>query len=454
MFGASTSSFQVEGGTGEDDRGISNYDCFPKKPGITDFSVASDHYHRMEEDVALMAEIGLDCYRFSVSWVRIMPDGKTVNEKGLRFYDRLIDALTAARITPILTIYHFEYPQALLNRYGGWLSRESIDDYLALARLLFIRYGNRVKHWVSINEQDHLLKIPERMGFPAELNGVEYERKAQLANYHLCLAAALVNRLCHELVPGAFIGPAANPLQAIPASSKPEDYLAAMAYNELECNYILELNCRGRYVPLYWKYLCDRGIQPDTREEDMKILRDNPPNFIGINYYTSITVEASEAGKIQCRGRGIMLQELPGVYRTRENKKLPVSEWGWPIRPEGIKIAIMELYHRYQLPILVTENGLGNRDRPENGAIHDDYRIDYLRAHLHEIKECIDLGYPVLGWCPWSFIDLVSGREGMGKRYGFVYVNRDNNDLKDLGRYKKDSFYWYQRVIAERGRYI
>ena len=452
LFGAGTSSFQVEGGVNEGGRGIAVHDLKKPKKGITDFSVASDHYHRYEEDIELMKELGLNSYRFSISWVRILPDGKTINEEGLAFYDRLIQKLIDSGIEPVVTIYHFEYPKALVNKYKGWLSRESIDDYVNFAKILFSSYGDRVRYWLTINEQDHLLKIPERIGFPEEMTGLEYERNAQLANYNMCIAGARVTKLCHEMIPGAKIAPIINPMPAIPASNIPDDLIASMEFNELSAYYMLDLNCRGKYSPVYRKYLEDRDILPDINDEDMKLMRDNPPDFIAINYYMNQTVAASNNKEINLRGREVFVPEEAGIYKIVENEHVPQTDWGWNICPEGLKIAIMEIYNRYELPMLITENGLGAYDRPENGEIHDNYRIDYISRHLSQIKDCISMGFPVFGYSAWSFIDLVSGREGMDKRYGFVYINRDNDDLKDWSRIKKDSYYWYKKIIAERGQ--
>ena len=437
LFGAGTSSFQVEGGIKEGGRGTAVHDLKKPKKGITDFSVASDHYHRFEEDIDLMKELGLDSYRFSISWTRILPDGKNINEEGVEFYNRLIQKLTDSEIKPIVTIYHFEYPKALVDNYKGWLSRESIDDYVNFAGILFENYGDRVKYWLTINEQDHLLKIPERIGFSEEMTGLEYERNAQIANYNMCVAGARVVKLCHEMIPDAKIAPVVNPMPAIPASNLPADLIASIEFNELATYYILDLNCRGEYSPVYRKYLEDRDIFPQINDEDMKLMRDNPPDFIAVNYYMNQTAADSDKEEINLRGRGVFVSEEEGIYKIVKNEHIPQTDWGWNICPEGLKIAVMDIYSRYQLPMFITENGLGAYDRLEDGKIHDDYRIDYISRHLSQIKDCIGMGYPVFGYSAWSFIDLVSGREGMDKRYGFVYVNRDNNDLKDMSRIKK-----------------
>ena len=451
MFGAATSSFQVEGAVREKGRGIAVHENMEKVDGICDFSIASDHFHRLDEDVELMKELGLNSYRLSISWTRVFPDGKNFNEEGIEFYDELIDKLVAANIEPIVTIYHFEYPQALVDKYGGWLSIESIDDYLLLASFLFERYKDKVRYWISINEQDHIVKIVQRLGLSNDIAGMEYENAAQIANYHMCIAAAKATALCHQIIPGSMIGPAVNPMPAIAASNNPKDTVAAMEFEELNYFYLLDLYCRGDYSPFYSKYLADRDIKILTNEEDMKILKDNPPDFIGVNYYMNQTIAASNNEEILLRGKDVIVKEEAGIYEIVLNSNVKRSDWGWHICPEGIMISIAKIYNRYLLPMLITENGLGAYDEVIDGMINDDYRINYLKDHLGQVKNCIGLGYPVIGYCAWSFIDLVSGREGMDKRYGLVYVNRDNEDIKDLRRIKKKSFYWYQKVISERG---
>uniref|UniRef100_UPI00403F7738 glycoside hydrolase family 1 protein n=1 Tax=Candidatus Enterococcus willemsii TaxID=1857215 RepID=UPI00403F7738 len=451
LFGAATSAFQVEGAADVDGRGIAVHDIQPKKKGITDFSVASNHYHHYQEDIALMKELGLKAYRLSLSWVRIMPDGKTINPAGIDFYKKLLDEVTANGMEPIVTIYHFEYPQALVGRYGGWASREAIDDFERFAEVLFENFGDKVKYWLTINEQDHLLKIPSRLGISEEIEGKDYLKLAEQMNYHMCVATARVIKLCHELLPHAQIGPVINPMYAIPNSNRPEDTLAAMEFNELSTYYITELHCRGRFAPLHWKYMEDRDILPEIESEDMELMRNNTPDFLGMNYYLNQTVATNKKEQFSYHEKTVFIQEEPGIYEITTNDNITQTDWGWNICPEGMKLAIMDFYNRYQLPILVTENGLGAYDVLENNQVEDDYRIEYIHNHLSQIKDCLGLGYPVLGYCAWSFIDLVSGREGMDKRYGFVYVNRDNEELKDMRRIKKKSFYWYQTIINERG---
>ncbi|MFK4341075.1 MULTISPECIES: glycoside hydrolase family 1 protein [unclassified Paenibacillus] len=453
LFGGSSSAFQAEGAYNQYGRGLSVIDMLPRNDKLADYKVAVDHYHRFEEDIKLMYEAGLRAYRFSMSWSRILPEGNgEINTEGIEFYNKVINLLLKYKIEPVVTIYHFDYPQGLVDQYGGWLSRQSIEDYVNYAAVLFKHFGDRVKYWLTINEQDHVIHLPERLGIKEKLSDKEFDKIAHQVSYHMCAATAKAIKLCHEMVEGGKIGPAMNPMFGVPASMKPEDALAAMEYNEIASFYLLDMHCKGIFSPVYKKYLIDRGIFPQVEEADLEEMRNNPPDYIGVNYYMAKTIEHSSKNEIQYRGSGVIKQEEAGIYKIVDNPYTPVTEWGWEICAPGLKMAIMEIFNRYNIPVLITENGLGAFDElTEDKQIHDEYRIEYLSAHLKELKECIDMGYPVIGYCLWSFMDLISGHDGMGKRYGLVYVNRSNSDLMDLARIKKKSYHWYANVIATNG---
>lgn len=454
LFGASSSAIQFEGALYEDGRGRSVIDEYQFTENITDYSQGSDHYHRWKEDIRLAHEAGLKSYRFSISWTRILPSGRdVVNEKGLQFYNDLIDELVSYGIEPVITTYHFDYPQGLVDAYGGWIDRQSIDDYVAYCRLLFETYGDRVKYWLTINEQDHVIRIPSRMG----LTGKEaaYDRLRYQANHHMCVASAKVFALCHELCPQALIGPALSYQPIYPASSKPEDVMAASDMETLFMTYMCELHCKGMYPVRLWKYLTDRGIEPVIEAGDMELMRDNRPDYLGINYYASGCVQFDPVTQEHPLGRiegHLMPIAEHGIFRVMKNESLPVTKFGWSIDAQGLSYSLINLYERYNLPLMITENGLSYPDELENGTVEDEYRIDYIREHLLAIRQAINIGVEVLGYNLWSFIDLISGHQGFKKRYGLVYVNRDDFDLKDMKRYKKKSFDWYQNVITQRGK--
>ncbi len=455
LWGASTSAFQVEGASEKDGKGLSVIDMMKKNPTITDFSVASDHYHRFKEDVALMAELGLNVYRFSIAWTRIFPNGNgEINEKGVAFYNELIDELVKHQIEPLVTIYHFDYPQSLVDQYGGWISRQSIEDFHAYAEFLFKTYGDRVKYWLTINEQDHVVRIPSRLGLTGD-DRYEQMKLGYQANHHMCVATARVIETFYRLGLKGKIGPAVSYSMVHPASSKPEDVLASKDAMLIKHNYLLDLHCYGEYSKPFQKYLNDRHYMPRMEAGDLELMKQNPPTMIGVNYYFSETVQAfpaSEEFPIGYQKEALLAEAEAGVFQVVPNERLQATDWGWEIDPIGLRLTLRELHERYRLPIIITENGLGAYDELEEGdVVQDDYRISYLNEHIKQVKLALNDGVDVLGYCAWTFMDVVSGRNGMDKRYGFVYVNRENFDLKDMRRIKKKSFHWYQKVIQTNG---
>lgn len=453
LFGASSSAIQFEGAIHEDGRGRSVIDDYKFTDNITDFKQGSDHYHHWQEDVRLAYEAGLKSYRFSIAWTRILPDGKgEINPAGIKFYNDLIDELVKYGIEPIVTIYHFDYPQALVDAYGGWIKRESIDDFVNYCRILFEAYGDRVKYWLTINEQDHVIRIPSRLG----LTGKEpnYDKMRYQANHNMCVASAKVFQLCHAMCPKAQIGPALSYQPIYPASSKPEDVMAASDMETLFMNYMCELHCKGVYPVRLWKYLTDRGIEPEIEVDDMTCMKENKPDFLGINYYASGCVQydpITDTHKLGHVEGHLMPVAEHGIFRVVKNENLEQTKFGWAIDAQGLAYSLIQLYERYNLPLMITENGLGYPDQLINETVEDDYRIEYIRAHLKAVNEALNIGVEVIGYNLWSFIDLISGHQGFNKRYGLVYVNRDEFDLKDMKRFKKKSFYWYKEVIKQKG---
>lgn len=454
LWGAGTSSFQVEGAANKYGKGISVIDKIPNNPDITDFEIASDHYHKMKEDVKLMSELGLKVYRFSIAWTRILPNGNgEMNKEGIEFYHRLIDELHKYDIEPLVTMYHFDYPQTLVDQYGGWIDRKSIDDYHSYASLLFDEYGEKVKYWLTINEQDHVVRIPTRLGLYND-DQDELLRLGFQANHHMCVATAKVIETFRERGYDGKIGPAVSYSMIHPASSSPEDMLAYKDAMLIKNNYLLDIHCHGTYSLPFRKYLEERSFMPVIEEGDMELIRHNPPTMIGVNYYYSETVEAfpvSEDYPFGYRKKALLPKAESGIFKVVENKKLEATDWGWEIDPVGLRLTMRELNDRYGLPIIITENGMGAYDKLVEGEVNDDYRIDYLSKHIAELKKALNDGVTILGYSSWTFMDVVSGRNGMSKRYGFVYVNREDFDLKDMRRIKKKSFYWYKNVIQSNG---
>lgn len=455
LWGASTSAYQVEGAVAEDGKSPSIIDMYEHPEDVADFSVASDHYHRYREDIAMFAEMGLKAYRFSIAWTRVLPGGTgDVNAKGLEFYGNLIGECRKYGIEPIVTMYHFDLPYCLEEK-GGWLNRDTIDAFVNYAKVLFEHFGREVKYWLTINEQNTMILHPGAIGLP---KSGEFPSKKVMyqQNHHMMLAQAKVMKLFHQMVPEGMIGPALNLTAMYPATCRPEDAIAAHNWEVLRCWNFADVPVYGWYHPLAWEYMKDRDLTPDVADGDREILENAKPDFIAMNYYSTATIAASrgDASDVAARAgdQQIMLGEQ-GVYRPAENEYVGKTQYGWVVDPVGFRYTLRKTYERYRLPILITENGIGAPDTlEEDGSVHDAYRIDFIREHLHQMKLAITDGVDMLGYCPWAAIDVVSTHQGYRKRYGFIYVDRDEFELKELKRHRKDSFYWYQNVIRENGK--
>lgn len=463
LWGSASSAYQIEGAWDEDGKGPSNWDQFVRIPGKTfkgtTGDTAVDHYHRYKEDIRLMAEMGLKAYRFSVSWARIFPNGRgEVNEKGIQFYSNLIDELIKHRIEPILTIYHWDLPQALQDEYGGWESREIIRDFTNYAVTLYKHFGDRVKYWVSLNEQN----IFTNFGYRTALHppGVKDEQLFHQVNHHANLANASAIKEFRNYVPDGKIGPSFAYSPSYPASAKPEDIVAAENAEELNAHWWMDVYAWGTYPQVAWRYLERKGLAPTIEDGDLELLKEGKPDFMGLNYYQTTTFEKNpldgvSEGKMNTSGKKGSTEDsgVPGLYKTVKNEHLERTNWDWNIDPTGLRIALRRITNRYELPILISENGLGEYDKLEEGDIvNDDYRIDYLRVHLKATQEAISDGVDVIGYCTWSFTDLLSWLNGFQKRYGFVYVNQHEEGEHDLRRIKKKSYHWYKEVIETNGK--
>lgn len=455
LWGASTSAYQVEGGWNADGKGLSVIDTREHLPeGTSDYTVASDHYHRFAEDVALFKEMGLTAYRFSISWTRLIPQGTgEVNQAGVAFYHRLIDALLEAGIEPVVTMYHFDLPAAL-DEIGGWGNRDTIDAFVEYARLLLAEYGSKVRTWLTINEQNMMILHGEAVGNTGK-SGAAGKKALYQQNHHMFLAQARAMALCHGMLPEAKIGPAPNIVAIYPATCAPADVVTADDWDAVRNLLYLDLAVRGRYNDLAWRYLAARGLTPEIQDGDMEILQAAHPDFIALNYYATQTVGApsgDESDLAARKGDQQIIRGEVGFYRAVKNEHLPTNAFGWEIDPVGLRTTLRRLWDRYHLPLLITENGLGAFEEPgEDGIVHDDYRIDYYRRHIEQLQLAVTDGVGLMGYCPWTAIDLVSTHSGVAKRYGFIHVNRTDDDLRDLARTPKDSFHWYRRVIASNG---
>ncbi len=454
LWGASTSAFQCEGASDIDGRGPIAYDLNKPIKGTTDFKVASDFYHHYKQDIALLKELGLKTFRFSISWSRILPNGKgAINQKGLNFYASVIDECLKNNIEPLVTMYHFDMPSAL-EKLGGWGNPDSKNWFKDYAKILFENYGDKVKYWLTINEQNVMIYLAEKyhtLVFSKDVKNITQEIYQQ--NHHMLVAQAMVFDLCHKMCPNAKIGPAPNISYVYPATCKPEDTIAAQNYNALRNWLYLDVAVNGEYNEIVYTWLKQKNALPIFDKDDDQILKRGKPDFIGFNYYNTLTCEHDDGNKPlsqasdQQSARG-----ESGMFRGCPNSNLNKTNFGWEVDPVGLRVTIREIYARYHLPMIITENGIGAKEElTSDNTVCDLYRIEYYKEHILQMHLAIEDGCEMLGYCPWSAIDLISTHQGFQKRYGFIYVNRDEFDLKDLKRYKKDSFYWYKKVIETNG---
>lgn len=461
LWGASSSAYQIEGASCEDGKGPSCQDVKELPEGTASLDLAVDHYHHFREDIRLMAEMGFKVYRFSVAWTRILPEGTgEINQKGIDFYNQIIDECIKYHIEPLITLFHFDMPAALDQR-GSWSNPDSSDWFAYFSKVCFEAFGDRVKLWLTINEQNFLTLMGPQIGTQV-LTG-EFDNELQEVyqqNHHMMVAQAKAMILCHKLVPDGKIGPAPNISLVYPATCKPEDVIASQNFNAIRNWLYLDMAVYGIYNAIVWSYLEENNALPVFQSGDEEILKAGKPDMIGFNYYRSTTVEAFEAdldAAIETDNsfadQVLSGRDTPGVFRVLQNDYLPKTEFKWEIDPVGFRATAREITSRYHLPLVVTENGLGAYDKlTEDGKIHDQYRIDYLRAHIQQMQNAITDGCEFIGYCPWSAVDLVSTHEGIRKRYGFIYVDLDDEGNGSLKRYPKDSFNWYKKVIASNGK--
>ena len=455
LWGAATAAYQVEGGHDADGKGPSIWDVFSHIPGATwqdtNGDVAVDHYHRMQEDVALMAEMGLQSYRFSISWPRLLPKGRgDVNEAGVKFYSDLIDALLAHNIVPMITLYHWDLPQALQDE-GGWEARSTAEAFEEYARLCYDRFGSRVRLWATFNET--IVFIGHGYITGSHPPSVTDPARAIQACHHVFIAHALAVKAFRQSAIKGEIG-FVNVLQPhTPLTRQPEDVAAAELADAIHTHWFYDPVLKGEYPAALLDAAQQRWGVPRFAPDDDHLLRENRCDFIGLNYYRRETVVANP-GETHTQsnhsGDSNSGHEFgfKGLFKFVRNPDGVYTDWDWEIWPQGLTDGIMQIKARYgDIPIYITENGLGAKDPIIDGEIVDDPRIDYLRMHVEAMADAMAQGADVRGYYPWSFIDLLSWLNGYKKQYGFVYVDHDNN----LARKRKKSFFWYQQLIASRG---
>jgi 6-phospho-beta-glucosidase len=455
LWGGAVAANQLEGNFQADGKGLSTADVSPNgimSPpdySMKDFNLyheGIDFYNTYKEDIALFAEMGFKAFRFSIAWTRIFPNGDELhpNEKGLAFYDNVIDELLKHKIEPVVTISHYEMPLHLVREYGGWKNRKLVEFYERYAKTLFDRYHEKVKYWMTFNEINVLLHAPFTGGGLIFEDGKKYEQDIYQAAHHQFLGSALAVKAGHEINPDLQIGCMIASMITYPYTSKPEDMFAA-TQQDRKTLFFSDVQSRG-YYPSYMKnYWIENGIEIKMEDGDLEILREHTVDYIGFSYYMSF-VASTDPEHLKQQASGNLLAGIKNPY-------LKASEWGWQIDPVGLRTVCNQLYDRYEKPLFIVENGLGAVDVvEEDGSIQDDYRIDYLRAHIAEMKKAIGDGVDLIGYTSWGPIDLVSASTAeLKKRYGFIYVDRDSEGKGSNKRLKKKSFNWYKNVIGSNG---
>ena len=469
LWGGATAANQYEGAWNVDGKGISTAEVVKKAQKRTDMDLGNitmadieaaiadptdkeypkrrgvDFYHRFEEDIALMAELGIKTFRLSLAWTRIFPNGDETepNEAGLAFYDRVFDTMRKHNIEPLVTLSHYESPIHLTVTRNGWADRATIADFNRFTETVFRRYKGKVKYWLTFNEINS-----GAFGFHA--TGVvdaelPYDEQLQLryqALHHQFVASAIATKQLHEIDPEAKIGAMLARMQTYAATPNPVDVRAAQVADDLNL-FFTDVQVRGEYPEFMNRYFADHHIKLTMAADDEALLKAHTVDFLSFSYYMTTVTKADEGE-----------QELIGNLATGgRNPYLEASDWGWQIDPVGLRISLNEMWDRYRVPLFIVENGLGAVDEiAEDGQIHDQYRIDYLRKHIEQMREAILDGVQLMGYTMWGIIDLISfSTSEMSKRYGVVYVDQDDAGNGSLDRMKKDSFSWYQKVIATNG---
>ena len=468
MWGGATAANQFEGGWNEGGRGVSVADHMTNGTNTRPRQItrdlqddlyypnhkASDFYHHYKEDIALMKEMGYKVYRMSISWSRIFPTGieQQPNEEGLAFYDAVFEELHKAGIEPLVTISHYENPYYLTEQFNGWVDRRLVDYYLHYCETIFNRYKGKVHYWLTFNEINagmYPFGIYSGLGIlnkgTTNMNDqVDIPQQRFQALHHQFLASAKAVQLGHSIDPKNRIGCMVAITPNYAYSANPEDQIKNQQSWQY-CNYYCgDVQVRGAYPAFAKRIWAENGVTVEMQPGDAEILRNGTVDFFSFSYYMSGCVSTDET----------LLRTNGNLFGGVKNPYLNASDWGWQIDPIGLRYTLNVLYDRYQKPLFIAENGLGAFDTLEaDGSIHDPYRIDYLRAHIEQMKKAVEEdGVDLMGYTPWGCIDLVSASTGeMAKRYGFVYVDADDSGNGTFKRYKKDSFYWYKKVIETNG---
>lgn len=475
LWGGATAANQFEGGWNEGGKGLSVPDVMsggtktaPRH--ITDGILpeyhypsheAVDFYHHYKEDIALYGEMGFKCFRMSINWARIYPHGDEAepNRSGLNFYRSVFEECRKYGIEPLVTLSHYELPYYLAKEYGGWTNKKLIDLFFRYCETVFTEYKGLVRYWLTFNEINTLVMgtFGNIMGGGILPSGKDVEvgtavsvdeswddpQKRYTALHHQLVASAKAVKAAHSIDPDNKVGCMILGRASYPYTCNPDDVLKAQQVMRKANYYCGDVQVRGAYPSFAEKIWREEGVSVEVTAEDAEILKNGTVDFFTFSYYSSTT--ATDDPTVPIASGNMM--------RGPANPYLKNSAWGWSIDPKGMRYYLNEVYDRYQIPVMIVENGLGAEDVVESdGKIHDPYRIDYLREHIRQMEKAVEDGVDLMGYTVWGCTDLVSASTGeMAKRYGLVYVNKDNNGKGDLKRSRKDSFFWYKKVIASNG---
>ena len=468
LWGGATAANQYEGAWDVDGKGVSIPDLctngthtVPKRVtnGFEEDTLypsheATDFYHHYKEDIALFAEMGFKTFRLSIAWTRIFPTGmeEKPNEKGLAFYDAVFDECRKYGIEPLVTISHYEMPYALVEKYNGWASRECVDFYVRYCEAIFERYKDKVKYWLTFNEINSgtmvmgaTLSLGVIKDYFGPMMGVKDDPQVRFqALHHQFVASAKVVKLAHEKYPQFRMGNMICFITMYPSTCHSDDILEAQQKMRMVNWFCSDVQVRGAYPAYADRFFEELGITIQQEAGDDELLKEGVVDFYTLSYYMSNCIGNATGNAKTVEGN---------IVVGLKNPYLEASDWGWQIDPKGLRYSLNAIYDRYQIPIMVVENGLGAKDVKEaDGSVHDGYRIDYLKKHIEQMKEAVADGVDLIGYTPWGCIDLVSASTGeMAKRYGFIYVDKYDDGTGTLARSKKDSFYWYQNVIKTNG---
>lgn len=462
LWGGAIAANQAEGGYLEDGKGLTTVDMIPHGKNRMYVKLgdmypvefiegenypsheAIDFYHHYREDIAMFAEMGFKTFRTSIAWARIFPNGdeETPNEKGIAFYKDMFSLCKSYGIEPLVTLCHFDVPMGLVRKYDSWKSREMIECFVRYSKVCLTEFNGLVKYWLTFNEVNILLHSPFSGAGLSFKPGENREQSKYQAAHHELVASAMVTKIAHEINPDNMVGCMLAGGQFYPYSCAPEDVWLAMN-KDRENLFFIDVQSRGYYPSYAKRVFKEKNITLDIREGDLDILKENTVDFISFSYYQSRCASANTNAE----------STEANVVKSVKNPYLKSSDWGWQIDPLGLRITLNYLYDRYQKPLFIVENGLGAKDVVEpDGSINDDYRIDYYREHILAMADAIEDGVELMGYTTWGCIDLVAASTGeMSKRYGFIYVDKDDQGNGTLARSKKKSFYWYKKVIASNG---